>query len=415
MAAILGAVRRNWLLMNPPVATKQDDALKIGILGAASIAPLAVIIPAISHPEVIIQAVAARDHARATEFAKKHGIPDIHNSYDALLDDPAIDAVYIPLPCGLHFEWALKAIAKGKHVLLEKPSCANAEEAEMLFNSPLLKRPGAPVLMEAFHSRFTPAWRLFLETIDRPNVEHALAALHLPAFPITDEDIRFVYELGGGATLDAGTYTLAALRSVFGAEPEVCVEAELGRMPPPREKCDKSFKAKLRFPGGGIGVMEGDMRGSNVPTNWSFPTITVTHRPVTVTDEKASEGEEVKKTRTVTFVNFLLSPAYHRIDVVDEFVVVKKGTSQVVRKYTKTETKKAYSFKEMGVDLPGEIYWQTYRHMVGQFVNRIRGREGSGVFISPEDSIAQMKALDMVYEKSGLGPRPTSKFRLDAS
>lgn len=82
MAAILGAVRRNWLLMNPPVATKQDDALKIGILGAASIAPLAVIIPAISHPEVIIQAVAARDNARATEYAKKHGIPDVHNSYD---------------------------------------------------------------------------------------------------------------------------------------------------------------------------------------------------------------------------------------------------------------------------------------------------------------------------------------------
>lgn len=333
----------------------------------------------------------------------------------ALLDDPVIDAVYIPLPCGLHVEWALKALAKGKHVLLEKPSCANAEEAEMLFNSPLLKGPNAPVLMEAFHSRFTPAWRLFMESIDQPNAVHALATVHLPAFPVGDDDIRFVYELAGGAALDAGTYTLAALRSVFGAEPEECLEADLGRMAPPRERCDANFKAKLLFPGGGIGEMEGDLRGSNMPTSWSFPNITVKHRPVLVTDEKVSEGEEVKKTRTVTFVNFILSGVYHRVDIVDEFAVVKKDTFEVVRKFTKKETRKAYSFKEMGVDLPGEIYWQTYRHMLGQFVNRIRGREGSGVFIPHEDSIAQMKGLDMVYEKSGLGRRPTRELRLGAS
>lgn len=85
----------------------------------------------------------------------------------ALLDDPAIDAVYIPLPNGLHFEWTLKALAKGKHVLLEKPSTSNAEEAEILFRSPLLSQPNAPVLMEAFHSRFSPAFDLFRTLLDR--------------------------------------------------------------------------------------------------------------------------------------------------------------------------------------------------------------------------------------------------------
>ncbi|ROW04865.1 hypothetical protein VMCG_04884 [Cytospora schulzeri] len=421
MASFVGAIHRIWLQAKPPVATKQEDTLKIGILGAAMIAPMAVIIPAISHPEVVIYAVAARDHARATAFAKQHGIPVVKESYQAkrifiaLLDDPVIDAVYNPLPNGLHLEWSLKALAKGKHVLLEKPSCSNAEEAEILFKSPLLKGPNAPVLMEAFHSRFTPAWRTFMEAIDQPNVAHVLAKAFFPSFFISDGNIRFAYDLAGGATMDVGTYTMAALRSVFGTEPEECLEANLERMAPPREKTDGNFKAKLRFPGGGIGEIEGGLRGSNIPTSWDFSTATVTHRPVVVTDQKVAEGEELKKTRTVTFVNFMISPLYHRIDIVDEFVVTNKGSSEVVRKFTRKETKKAYSYKEMGIDQPGEIYWLTYRHMLEQFVNRIRGREGTGVFISHEDSIAQMKALDMVYEKSGLGLRPTSKYRLDAS
>lgn len=81
MASFLGAIRRNWLQANPPVAAKQEDALKIGILGAAMIAPTAIIVPAISHPEVIIHAIAARDHVRAVAFAKKHGIPKALGSY----------------------------------------------------------------------------------------------------------------------------------------------------------------------------------------------------------------------------------------------------------------------------------------------------------------------------------------------
>lgn len=331
----------------------------------------------------------------------------------ALVDDPAIDAVYIPLPNGLHLEWTLKALAKGKHVLLEKPSCSNAEEAEILFNSPLLKLPDAPVIMEAFHSRFTPGWRLFMEAIDQSSVEHVLAKVSVPSFAMSNENIRFNYDLAGGATMDIGTYALAALRSVFGTEPEVCLEANLERMPPPWERCDGNFKARLQFPGGGVGEIEGGLRGSNVPTSWRLPSVTVAHRPVVVSGEAVSEGEQVKRTRTVTFVNFLVSQMYHRVDIMDEFAVTREGSSEVVKRFTRKETKKAYSFREMGLDLPGEIYWLTYRNMLDQFVNQVRGRDGTGIFISHEDSIAQMKALDLVYEKSGLGLRPTSKYRLD--
>lgn len=416
MATLLGALRRNWLMFRQPLAPKQDDALKFGILGAANIADMGFITPSKSHPEVIVYAVAARDKARAVAYAKRHGIPEVRDSYQAILDDPAIDAVYIPTPNGLHFEWALKALAAGKHVLLEKPSTSNAQEAEMLFRSPLLKAPQqdgrpAPVLMEAFHSFFTPAWRLFLSVIDRPSLAHVRARAIVPSFIAKDDDIRFDYDLAGGSAMDVGTYTTMAVRTTLGVEPEECVEANLTPMPPPREKCDGMFHAQFRFPGDVVGEIEGGLRGSNFSLSW--PTLFVQHRAVVDTAASAgeAEGTEVKRTRKVVFVNFMVSGVYHRIDIEDEFVVTKKDSGEVVRKYVKKETKKAYTFREMGDDEPGEIYWPTYRHELEQFVNRVRGREGNGTFISHENSIAQMRALDMIYEKSGFGLRPTSEYR----
>lgn len=212
MASLIGALRRNWVMFRPPVAPKQDDAIKFGILGAANIADMGFITPAKTHPEIIVYAIAARDKKRAVAYAKRHGIPEVRDSYQgrpsplfpcpsaldrmltfntpAILDDPAVDAVYIPTPNGLHFEWALKALAAGKHVLLEKPSTSNAQEAELLFHSPLLLAPQqgpgpAPVLMEAFHSFFHPAWRLFASAVDRDSVAHVKARKH-PFLPCCD-------------------------------------------------------------------------------------------------------------------------------------------------------------------------------------------------------------------------------------
>src|SRR5215468_471852 len=103
--------------------------LRIGILGAARIAPMALIRPARAVPEAAIVAVAARDPARARAFAAKHGIGRVADTYDALLADPEIDAIYNPLPNGLHAQWSIKAMEAGKHVLCEKPLASNADEA----------------------------------------------------------------------------------------------------------------------------------------------------------------------------------------------------------------------------------------------------------------------------------------------
>jgi hypothetical protein len=111
------------------VTGNEATRLRIGILGAARIAPSALIKPAKGNVEVVVAAVAARDAARAQAFAAKPDIARVHESYETLIADPDLDAVYNPLPNGLHGRWTRAALAAGKHVLCEKPFTANAAEA----------------------------------------------------------------------------------------------------------------------------------------------------------------------------------------------------------------------------------------------------------------------------------------------
>src|SRR2546430_12233600 len=127
--------------------------LRIGVLGAARIAPNALIKPAREVPEVAVTAVAAREPVRAKAFAARHDIPVVHDGYDALVADPDVDAVYIPPPNGLHARWCLAALAAGKHVLCEKPLTANADEARRVAD---VADGSGLVVMEAFHYRYHP-------------------------------------------------------------------------------------------------------------------------------------------------------------------------------------------------------------------------------------------------------------------
>src|SRR6185295_18002986 len=109
-----------------------QGSVRIGILGAARIAPNALCKPAKGHARADVVAVAARDRAKAEAFASKWQIPRTHGSYELLLADPEIDAIYNPLPNGLHGRWTIAALEAGKHVLCEKPFTANADEAEQV-------------------------------------------------------------------------------------------------------------------------------------------------------------------------------------------------------------------------------------------------------------------------------------------
>ncbi|MFZ1179625.1 MAG: Gfo/Idh/MocA family oxidoreductase, partial [Mycobacterium sp.] len=129
------------------------NPVRIGILGAARIAPFALINPSRENADVVVAAVVARDASRARSFAAKHRIASVHESYEALIADPDLDAVYNPLPNGLHGRWSRAALAAGKHVLCEKPFTANASEAREIAE---LAANSDRVVMEAFHYRYHP-------------------------------------------------------------------------------------------------------------------------------------------------------------------------------------------------------------------------------------------------------------------
>ncbi|KAJ2975577.1 hypothetical protein NUW58_g8310 [Xylaria curta] len=384
-------ISRVYWAFAPPEVEKQPDAIRFGILGAAGIVPMALIYPAKSHPEVIVQAVAARNRERAEAFAKTHGIPDVRTSYQAIIDDPNIDAVLVPLPNGLHFEWAVRALRAGKHVLLEKPSVSNSHEAEILFNLPELSRPDAPVLLEAAHNRFHPSWLLFRSLFDPADVTHVFTNSMIPWWATSKNDIHFNYKIAGGSLMAMGCYSFAVMREAFGAEPTACIDCTTHHYTDGiHDKCDWDFHAKFSFPNGGIGEATSTLRG---PTAWKPD-----HRKF--------------RTRKVTLHGYIQAIAWHRIDVVDSFEICT-GDGHIIKQWTEKTSHKAYSFKEAGgqfTELPGESWWMSYRYQLEQFVHRVKNRE-TQAWISHEDSVNNMRMVDMAYEKSGLGPRPSGAFK----
>jgi predicted dehydrogenase len=162
-------------------------------------------------------AVASRDVERARACAAAAGIPRHHGSYEALLQDDEVDAVYVPLPNAMHREWCVRAVELGKHVLCEKPLALNAAECRAMDAA---ARANGVLLMEAFMYRFHPRIARLVERVrggDIGNVEVIRSAF---TFRLTKPDnIRWSAELGGGALMDVGCYCVNASRTIAGAEP----------------------------------------------------------------------------------------------------------------------------------------------------------------------------------------------------
>ncbi|KAE9363237.1 putative oxidoreductase [Stipitochalara longipes BDJ] len=395
----------------PPTPEKKNDAIRFGILGAAQAAYLGLILPAKSHPEIILQAISARDRTRAEEFAKKHGIPDVRDTYQEVIDDSNIDAIYIPLPNNLHFEWTVRAIRAGKHVLLEKPSVSNSTEAKLLYNLPELSQPNAPIVLEAFHNRFHPAVHLFRSFINPADVVHVHTDSMVPWLMVGKDNIGLNYNLSGGCMMMLGGYNFNILRLIFDDEPEECLTCDTNVFKDGvHDKCDYDFKVKFRFPNGGIGEATSTFKGSLL---WKPSEARVTMKEVVVHDKLLPSTQEKVVSREVTLHGFLNAIVWHRIDVKDSFVIRNKVDRQPIKKWVESKSHKAYTYKEAGgkfADLPGEDWWMSYRWMLEEFVNRVKGRQ-TQYWINGEDSSKQSSMVDMAYEKSGLGLRPTSSFR----
>ena len=191
--------------------------LRWGILGVAKInARLLPGFKKAAHAD--LRAIASRDADRARDAARAAAIPTSHGSYEALLDDPDIDAVYIPLPNALHDRWARKAADRGKHVLCEKPLTPTADEAQALVD--YFEAKGVR-LMDGFmwpHHPRTSRLRAFLDGGGIGRVQRVNGAFTF-MLPLDPANIRFKPDLAGGSLLDVGCYPIYGIRWAFGAEP----------------------------------------------------------------------------------------------------------------------------------------------------------------------------------------------------
>lgn len=189
-----------------------------GVLSTAHIGT-ATVIPAMQQGTYCeVTAIASRDRARGQSVAQQLGIPKSYGSYEELLADPDIDAVYIPLPNHLHVPWSIKALEAGKHVLCEKPIAPTAAEAQKLVDAakqyPNLK------IMEAFMYRFHPQWQQARQLVRDGSIGTLRTVQSFFSYYNDDpHNIRNIAEVGGGGMLDIGCYNVSLSRFIFGAEP----------------------------------------------------------------------------------------------------------------------------------------------------------------------------------------------------
>jgi predicted dehydrogenase len=202
--------------------------LRWGILSTADIARTKVIPGIRGAARCRIVAIASRDAARARMVAAELGIPTSHGSYEALLADPQVDAVYIPLPNHLHAEWAIAASRAGKHVLCEKPLAMTAADAERMI---AVAEAEGVLLMEAFMYRLHPSWAAARALVAAGRIGRLTAVQSWFSYYNDDPaNIRNIRAVGGGALFDIGCYSVNLSRMLFGVEP-VRVESAVVRDP----------------------------------------------------------------------------------------------------------------------------------------------------------------------------------------
>jgi predicted dehydrogenase len=229
--------------------------IRIGILGAARIAPRGIVTPANELLGVEVVAVASRDLDRARDFAAQHSIPLALGSYGELIARDDVDLVYVPLPPSMHLTWCTAALANGKHVLVEKPFANNAQDAAQMVSA---ARASGKILIEAFHYRFHPLFQQALAALRSGvigRIQHIDATFNA-VLPDTPGQLRYIEELGGGALMDLGCYCLHWIRTVANDEPTV-VRAAASCSPP---GVDLDLEAELAFTSGPTATLKCSMQ-----------------------------------------------------------------------------------------------------------------------------------------------------------
>lgn len=324
----------------------------IGILGAAGITPTALVAPVHATGAARLVAIAARDRARAEQFARDHSVERVHDGYAEVLADPNVEAVYIPLPNNLHAKWTMAALEAGKHVLVEKPFASNLAEAERVAEV-AAAHPGL-VVMEAFHNRYHALARDLQQLLGDGIIGRVAEASAIFEITLPDRgNIRYSHALAGGATMDLGCYCVHMLRTLLG-EPEVVAATARTTTDP---ELDDALTAELSFP---------DEVAASIRCSLDEP--------------RARQSLRLLGSRGAIEVDGFVHPQYgNRVTV----TIDDQSTSHEV---SRTPT--------------------TYEAQLTAFVAAVR--DGKPVLTGPADSLRTMRVLDDLYLAAGLQPRPAS-------
>jgi predicted dehydrogenase len=329
--------------------TDPRPEVRIGVLGAARITRTALLDPARRVPGATVVAVAARSVDRARVYADRTGIARVHGSYEALLADPDVDAVYLPLPAALHEGWVLAAVAAGKHVLCEKPFTANAAAAQRVDAA---ARAGSVVVMEAYHTGHHPFGDQLREIVRSGEIGEVRSARSAFVAPIPPgRDIRWDLALGGGGLLDVGYYPVRVLRDLLGTEPTT-VEARAWL----RDGVDRLLTADLTFPDGAVGHVVSSMWSARLP------------------------GTRLEVVGTAGRVR--VSSPFHPHRGARARIHGRDGRRTITAGRT-----------------------STYDHQLAAFCAAVR--DGAPVRTGTGEALAQLRVLDAIHAAAGMAPRPS--------
>ena len=328
-----------------------DSPLRIGVLGTARISTLAIIEPAHRLGARLV-AVAARDRDRAAAWADANGVERVLDSYQQVIDDPEVEAIYNPLPNSLHARWNVAALRAGKHVLTEKPFASNAVEAARVHE---IARGSDRVLFEGFHYAYHPIFARLLELISEGSIgelQHFHVAMEMPAPP--PDDLRWSWSLAGGAIMDLGCYGVHAIRMLAAAQggTPTLLEADAGERAG-LSQLDEWATATFRLPSGAQATATANMDG---PWNLSM-TATGTSGRV----------------RLANLVN---------VHDDDRLIIITDGGGDRVEHLGTTST---------------------YTYQLAAFTNAVRRH--APYLTTTADSMATMELVDEWYRRAGLRPR----------
>lgn len=330
------------------------EPLRIGVLGAARINDMTLFPPAHDIGARVV-AVAARDRGRAEEYAREKGIERVVNDYEALIADPEVEAVYNPLPNALHYSWNVKAIEAGKHVLGEKPFASNAAEARLVHTA-AQAHPDL-VVFDGLHYRYHPIFLRLIELVRDGaigEVQHVRAIMSVPVSDLSD--IRWSWDLAGGALMDLGCYTISAIRAIsqeLGGEATL-LDAQAGHLDGTDERVDAWSTISYRLPGGASGLSEVNLIG---PQDFS----------VTVVGSKG----------TIHQANL----SYVHTD--DRLMIFRNGEATT---------------ENLGRTSSFTYQMRAFRDAI---------RSGTPFPTTTEAAVGNMQAIDDAYSMAGLPPRPT--------